>query len=220
MKKIFLYFLFMLLSILPICLPQTNLAEGEAPISYIVTANEAVVFSEASLTSSHLFTLKHKDEIQLEMEETSPKRYAGDGFIFFHIINEEKEGFILSDLVVPKNNFLTTIPKFNAKTNAKARVYFLQNGNYTPSNITLPKHQRVFLYQGFNNKKQYNAVAFVHENEVVYGFLKKDDIDPDGVNPLLITIACFAIAAIGIILTFVFMKRKKKKTGVSKIKNR
>ena len=33
-------------------------------------------------------------------------------------------------------------------------------------------------------------------------------------------IACFAIAAIGIILTFVFMKRKKKKTGVSKIKNR
>ena len=84
----------------------------------------------------------------------------------------------------------------------------------------MPKHQRVFLYQGFNNKKQYNAVAFVHENEVVYGFLKKDDIDPDGVNPLLITIACFAIAAIGIILTFVFMKRKKKKTGVSKIKNR
>ncbi len=220
MKKIFLCFVLLLLCIAPVCLPQTGFAESEPSNVYIVAANEAVVFATPSLSSNRITTLKHKDEIEIEFDGQSAKEYTGDGFAFFHVTTAEKEGYVISDLVVPETKFLVTIPQFNAKTNGKAKVYFFENGSYVPSDITLPKHQRIFLYQGFNSKKNFNAVAFVYDNEVVYGYLKKDDIDPDGVNPLIITVACFAIAAIGIILAFVFMKKKKKKTGISKKQSR
>jgi len=207
-----------------LCLaPFGNLAicHADAPPTktYVVTANQAVVYEDFSLSSAHLFTLKHKAEIEIELEDEKPKEYAGDSFVFFRVISDEKQGFIISDMVVPKTKFLTTLPKCNAQTNGKAKVYFLQDGKYVESDITLPKNNRIFLYQGFDSKKQFNAVAFVYENEVVYGFLKESVINPDGVNPVLITIACFAIAAIGIILAFVFMKRKKRKTGISKKKS-
>lgn len=210
----------MMLCLAPFCLPNIALAENEPANVYIVTANEAVVFSEANLSSEHLLSLKHKDEIEIEFENDVAKEYSSDGFIFYRVTTAEKEGYVISDLVVPKTKFLTTIPKFNAKTNGRAKVYFLQDGKYIESGITLPKHQRIFLYQGFNSKKQFNAVAFVYENEVVYGFLRESAIDPDGVNPVIISVACVAIAAIGIILAFVFMKKKKKKTGISKKKSR
>ena len=218
MKKIFLCFVLLLLCITSVCLPQTSFADGETSKTFVVAANEAVVFENPSLSSNRITTLNHKDEIEIELDGQSAKEERVDGFVFYHVTTSGKEGYVISDLVVPKTKFLVTIPQFNAKTNGKAKVYFFENGSYVPSDITLPKHQRIFLYQGFSSKKNFNAVAFVYENEVIYGYLKKDDIDPDGVNPLIITVACFAIAAIGIILAFVFMKKKKKKTGITKKK--
>ena len=198
--------------------PTPAFAEEEFGV-YVVAANKASVFASADLTSEKLFTLNHKDEIKVQLENGSPKTYGEDKFVFYHIETSDKDGFILSDLVVPKNDFLVTIPNFNAKTNGKASIYFLEDGKYVESDISLPKHQRIFLYEGFNRKKEYNAVAFVYENEVLYGYLKVGTIDPDGVNPVIITVACFAIAAIGIILALVFIKKKKTKTGIAKNKS-
>lgn len=199
--------------------PTPAFAEEDLVV-YMVTANKASVFASADLTSEKLFTLNHKDEIQIELENGVPKTYGEGGFVFYHIENSDKAGYILSELVVQKRDFLVTIPNFNAKTNGRASIYFLEDGKYVESEITLPKHQRIFLYEGFNRKKEYNAVAFVYENEVLYGYLKVGTIDPDGVNPVIITVACFAIAAIGIILALVFIKKRKTKTGLPKKKNR
>ncbi len=197
--------------------PYPVFAEENSQI-YVVTANKATVFAEADLTSEKLYVLNHKTEVKIEFENDNPKVYNENGFVFFKVESADNMGYVLADLVIPKTDFLETIPKFNGRTNGKATVYFLEDGKYVASEITLPKHQRIFLYEGFNRKKEYNAVAFVYENEIIYGYLKESAIDPDGVNPVIITVVCFAIAAIGIILTFVFIKKKKTKTNLPKKK--
>lgn len=210
MKRIFVCLLLLVMCFSPVWNEKNASAETDESHLFVAT-NEAVVFGEAKLASEHLYTLNHKDEVEIEFDGESAKEYAGDGFVFYHVLTDSKEGYVLCDLVVPKSKFLVTIPKFNAQTNGKATVYFLKDGKYVASDkIVLPKHQRIFLYQGFNRKKQFNAVAFMFEDEVMYGFLEKDVIDPDGVNPIIITVACFAIAAIGVILAIVFLKKKRK----------
>ena len=64
---------------------------------------------------------------------------------------------------------------------------------------------------GHREKKEYNAIAFVHENEVLYGYLKTDTISPDGINPAIITCIVIIIALLGIIFAWLFMKNKKVK---------
>lgn len=219
MKKFLLILLVVIFCFGMFAPANASFAESESG-TFIVTADVVSVYSEASLTSEKIASLKHKDEIQIECIDGEPKVYSSNSFIFYKVENAEEIGYILADLVVPKNEFLVTIPQFNAKTNGVAKVFTLQDGVYVENDrgISLPKHQRIFLYEGFNRKKAYIAVAFVYENEVVYGYLQKEKIDPDGINPVIITVACLAIAAIGIILALVFMKKKKPK--IAKPKNR
>ncbi len=220
MKRLFIFLLLITACLCPFAISGQKCFAATESKTYVVTANVATVYSAPDLSAEKLSTLSHKNELEVEFEDGLVKEYLGSGFVFFHTTNLEQDGYVICDLVVPKQKYLQTIPEFNAKTNAKAKVYFLVDGKYVASEITLSKHQRIFLYQGFNRKKEFNAVAFVYENEVVYGFLKESAIDPDGINPIIISVACVAMAAIGIILALVFMKRKKIKTDIPKVKKR
>jgi hypothetical protein len=209
MKKVFFALLLSVLCLLPYAATNFCFAE-ENERGYVVTANQASVFAEASLTSEKIATLEHKDEIEIEFENGSAKIFDGDGYSFYLTTNLEQNGYVLVDLVVPKKTLLVTIPSFNAQTNDAAKVYFLSDEQYVESEITLQKSQRIFLYQGYDSKKDFIAVAFVYENEVVYGYLEKSVISPDGINPTILTVTILIIALLGIIFALVFMKKKKK----------
>lgn len=198
-----------ILCLLPFCATNFCSAE-ETEQKYVVTANQASVFAEASLTSEKIATLNHKDEIEIEFESGKEKIFYGDGYSFYLTTNLEQNGYVLIDLVVPAQELLVTIPSFNAQTNDAAKVYSIVDGQYVESEITLPKGQRIFLYQGFDSKKEFIAVSFVYENEVVYGYLKESAISPDGINPTILTVAILIVALLGIIFALVFIKKKKK----------
>lgn len=217
-KVLFLSVFLSLALILPLNFCNVSYAETQN-ISYIVTANQAKIYSTPSLVGSEvLATLSHKDEVQIECEDGIANEYGEGDFVFYLVTGLEENGYILADLVVPENEFLTSIPNFNAQTNDSANVFFLENGEYVESEITLPRHQRFFLYEGFDSKKDFNAIAFVYENEVMYGYLETDKIDPDGISPVIITIFCLILAVLGIIFALLFMKKKKKSTNFSKKK--
>lgn len=214
MKKLLFCIFLSLIVVSPLTFLGVNcFAETESK-TYIVTANQASLFSAPSLTSEKIGTLSHKAEIEISCEEGVPLEFSDSNFIFYLVSNYETESYILADLVVPRNDFLTDIPNFNAKTNSSTSVYFFEDGNYVESEIKLEKHHNIFLYEGYNKKKTYNAVAFVYENEVVYGYIKKEAIDPNGINPVIITVLCVVLALLGIIFALLFMKKR----GASRIK--
>lgn len=177
---------------------------------YVVTANRATIFEAPDFCSTQIKSMKHKTEVQLELENEIPKIYLSSEFGFYKILQYEGiDGYIFSDLVVPKANVITAIPNFNAKTNKSCKVLFLEDNIYVESEISLEKNSNIFLYEGFNGKKQYTAISFVHENEVLYGYLETKNISPNGINPAIIYSLIIIIALLGIIFAWIFMKNKK-----------
>ncbi len=186
-------------------------AEDDSSV-YVVTANSAVVYEQPDFSSEKLSVLTHGDEVSLEMEEGSPKEYVYGEYIFFHCEN----GYIFSDLLTPKTSQIISIPNFNGKTNSNCYVYFSEDLQLVESDILLEKGQQIFLYEGYDSKTEYTAIAFLQDNDIMYGYIKTEYVNPNGVNPLLITCAVIILAVLGIIFAWLFMKRKKIKLGRSK----
>lgn len=182
---------------------------------FVVSANLAVVFAAPDFSSEKIATLKHKDEIVVLMDGTTPVTVDGKGYQFFQISLSENEiesaqefGFVLSDLLTKKQEEIVAIPNFNAKTNKDCQVFAEEHGEFSPTNDTLARGQEIFLYEGFDAKKDYNAIAYVLDGKVLYGFLKTDDISPNGINPLIITCIILIVAVLSIIFAWLFMKSK------------
>ncbi|MBQ8792276.1 MAG: hypothetical protein IJZ62_01505 [Clostridia bacterium] len=183
---------------------------------YEICANSANVYQEASLTANVICTLKNKTKITLEFDTTSPKVYENEGFSFYKVIDTSSQGFVLCDFVGICDNTIESIPNFNAKTNCECTVYSKVGENFEKTQIVLAKNTRIFLYEGYKEKTNV-AISFLYNNEVMYGYLPAEQINPDGINPIIITCIVLIIALISIIFALVFMKRKKiklKKVGI------
>lgn len=193
--------------------------ESEVSGEYVVTANSAVLFSQPDLTSEKLATLSHKDEILLEVSGGEVAVYSGTyGYNFYKLQEQYSnsqgelvDAFILCDLVTPKTEIVVSIPNFNAQTNAKCEIYLKENTEYVASGTTLDKGTRIFLYEGYDSSNEYTAISYVLDGDVLYGYLKTENIAPDGINPVIITCLIVILALLGIIFAWLFMTRKKVK---------
>lgn len=190
---------------------EFNYANANASNSeFVVVANSATIFSEPDFSSTKLKNLTHKDVISVELQETTPVEY-GNEFVFFKVNFDDIEGYVLSDLLVPKNKTISSIPNFNAQTNSSCSVYVKNDTEFVKIETILEKGERIFLYEGYSNERDYIAIAYVKNNEIMYGYLQKDVISPDGINPIIITCISLIIAVIGIVFAWVFIKNKKVK---------
>lgn len=216
MKRIFIIVLAMFM-LLPISNINFVVAEQTENV-YVVVANRASIFEFPDFNSTQLGVLNHKDEVVLEFENGLPKQYSLQSFFFYKVLESKQniEGYVFADLVVPKSTMPTAIPKYNAKTNNACILFFKEDNNFAQSTIALKKDTQIFLYEGFNNKLEYTAVSFVHENEVLYGYIKTEFVSPNGVNPAIIYSLIVIMALLGIIFAWIFMKKKK----VGKIKKK
>lgn len=197
----------------------------EQPLRFVVSANSAVVFAAPDFSSEKIATLKHKDEIVVLADGGAPVTEDWNGFQFLKISLQENAiewaqefGYVFADLVTAKKDEIVAIPNFNAKTNKECQVFSEENGAFSPTSDTLARGQAIFLYEGFNAKKDFNAIAYVLDGKVLYGFLKTDDISPNGINPVIITCIILIVAVLSIIFAWLFMKNKhvslkKKKPG-------
>lgn len=179
--------------------------------TFVVSANTADVFQAPSFTAQKVEKLTCNQEVEIVLDGQAPKQFFGEGFMFYQTQN----GYILAELVVPKNSQITSIPNFNAKTKETCTVYFLQNSQFVESDITLQKGTQLFLYEGFKSKQQYTAVAFIYNKNVCYGYISTKTINPDGINPTIIVCACTILAVLGIVFAWLFMRRKKSKKSLA-----
>ncbi len=184
--------------------------------TYVVTANSAVVFSRSDFASEKIATLKHKKELFVLTNSGTPVTEFWGNFKFFKIslLDNEIEndnfdfGYVFADLLTKKQDEIVAIPNFNAKTNKECHVFFQENGTFVESKTLLLRGQGIFLYEGFDAKKDFNAISYVFDGKVLYGFLKTEDINPNGINPVLITCIILIVAVLSIIFTWLFMKTK------------
>ena len=184
---------------------------------YVVTANRASVFESPDFSSAKIGQIEHDVEVYVQMENDAPQEFKNEGFVFYKITQADLEGYVFADLLTPKSDTITAIPSFNGQTNTESIVFWKQDNEMVESEIILDKGERIFLYEGYNSKEEYNAIAFVHENEVLYGYLKTENISPDGINTAIITCITIIIALLGIIFAWLFMKNRKVKLKKQKL---
>lgn len=179
--------------------------------TYVVTANYARVYESASFSSTILATLAHNDKVEIIFENEAPKEsvFQTDGaeFVFF----ETEQGFVFSELLTPESKVLTFIPNFNGKTNSACKVFLQAENEIVESEISLEKGHQIFLYQGFDGKKDFTPVAVIVDGEVIYGFLQTSAVSPNGINPVLISCILLIVAVLGIVFIWLFARRKHSK---------
>ncbi len=206
-----------LIFVLFLCLgfPCGNVALAEESPVFVVSANIAPIYADANLGAEVLVTLAHGTELsgeyQLEFSSSSPAVYENAGLVFYKILFDETEGYILSDFVVQKSEVVESIPNFNAKTNSSCTVYCADG-----EELTLEKGHRIYLYEKYNSHAPRTNIMFLYENKILYGQIETKFVDPDGVNPVLISAIIIIVAILGIIFAWLFMKNKKKKVKINK----
>lgn len=215
MKK-FLCAFILLISLFTFARGEVSFAQ-ESPV-FVVVANNANVFAEANLNSEILISLPHGTEFSaggeynLEFSSSSPAEYKNGSTTFYKVLLPENEGYILAEFVSAKNDVVESIPNFNAKTNDSCKVYCSDG-----TELTLEKGHRIYLYEKYNRRASRTNIMFLHDNKIVYGQIDTKFVDPDGVNPILISAIIIIIAVLGIIFAWLFMKNKKKKVKMKKI---
>ncbi len=223
MKKKFVFFVFLALfccfsisfNIFNNNFSYANAVENIEEQIYIVTSNKAYIYKQASLTSQKIASLKHKEEVILDSIENEIVIVTDEnGFLFAH----SNLGYLLLNQLIRKNNNVTSVPNFNAKTNSACKVFFKDVNSLYDSGINLEKGYKLFLYEGYNRKNEFTNIAFLHDNEVEYGIIETKFIEPNGINPLIIECAIIILAILGIVFAFLFMKNKKIKLKINKKK--
>lgn len=216
MKRIFFLFIAIFFAITLLSIPSFAYAEDN--VKYEINSNYTSVFSDCDLNSDIIATLKLHDKVELEQEGSFAKVYTDSNFNFYRIIAPSKStGFVLCDLVSICNETITYIPNFNAKTNKDCKVFEKTDSGFVETQRALQKNTEIFLYEGFDKNQEYCAICYVCENQVLYDYLKTEDINPKGINPLIIICLTLILALVSLLTLLLFMKRRKiklKKVGI------
>ena len=146
-----------------------------------------------------LVVLKHGDVVNIES-------FSGD-FALVKTI-DEKSGYIYK-YYISDNSSQTVYPVFNASIRKDTKIYDIEQNE---TEFVALKGSRIYIYQGFDDKKEYTAVQVVLDDQTLYnGYILTSDIKPDGVSGLLIVAITIIVAAVTIILSLLYIKKKKKK---------
>lgn len=167
---------------------------------------ETASFDSPLVINDEYITLKHGDTVRVygEEGEFSIVRFDYDNVNF-----QDKDYYIYSNYLTFNKVEQETYPVFNAKVaNDNAVIYDL---NTTVTDFTAHKGQGLFLYNGYSSKEEYTAVALVLDNgKVYYGFMKTEDIKPNGISAGLITGIVVLVTCLTIIFLLLFMRKKKR----------
>ncbi len=187
---------------------QLNIGEDAIVISSKCDLYVSSDFSEKvkDVDGNNIY-LKHGDVVNI-------LDLVGD----FALIQTEKfkdEAYVYK-YYLTQNDSQIVYPVFNGQLRKNATLYDVELNS---TEIILQKNTRVFIYEGFNNKKEYTAIQVILKDGTLYmGYVKTESVNPDGVSGLLIAGISIIAAGVTIILSLVFIKKTKDKRKKSKPK--
>ena len=169
-----------------------------------VIATYAYFYSQPDFDSERLkagdeyILLQHGEILQVEGVD-------GD----FVLSSCEKGSGYIYQYYLSQSQSLTVYPVFNGSVrNDGAAIYDIDG---QPTSFTAKAGQGVYIYNGFKDQGDFTSLQIVLEDGQLYnGLMKNVDIKPDGVSGLLIIGVSIIACCVTIILTIVFLKKKKK----------
>ena len=194
---------FLLCAIFALISFASPLPAGEtlSVISSVCAVYETADFSSPVLDSDGKEILfHHGDKLTFIAEE-------GD---FFQIESGEVKGYVFKFYLTSNKNGQDVYPVFNGSVIASESNIFNIDG--TESGHKAKLGQEVFIYGGFDGKKEMTEIAIVLEDgSLFYGLISTKDIKANGISGALITSITIIIALVTIILAVVFIKKSKTK---------
>lgn len=174
-----------------------------------VVADRCIVYQTASFDDPFLInektvTFAHGHQLTVLENEVSSSFIQVQG----NFENEVVEGFVYRYYVTFAKIEITEYPVFNASVAVDNTVIY--DLDKQPTEYTATKGQGLYLYNGFNDKETYTAVAVVlPDDSVYYGYILTKDIKTKGINAGLITGFVVIISCLTIIFLLLFMKKRK-----------
>ena len=171
-----------------------------------VISSYCYIYSSPSFLESEKITIEnepyllyHNDKVEYLEEKNN--------FYKVKICDKDITGYVYK-YYLTSNTSQSLYPVFNASIRKDTLIYDIDKN---PTDYIATKGQGVYLYNGFDDKNEFTAVQIVLENGDIYnGYIKSQDISPNGVSNLLIVGISIIAACVTIILTIVFLKKKKK----------
>ena len=131
-----------------------------------------------------------------------------DGGDFVLAKEAEHEGYIYRYYISATGEQLV-YPSFNGTLRKESLLF---DNNLVQTAITLKEGERLFLYDGYDDKREYTPVQVVLEDGSLYnGLILTSNIKPDGISSLLIIGITIIAASVTIILSLIFIKKSKDK---------
>ncbi len=153
--------------------------------------------SEKIMIDDKIVTLSHDESVEI-------LSFSGD---FAEIENKNVRGYVYK-YYLTQNSSQEIYPVFNGKLRRDSVIYDIE---LKKTDFQAKKNDKVYIYEGFNNKKEYTAVQIVLEDGTLYnGYIKTEDIKPNGISKLLITGISIIIASVTIVLSLIFIRKSKK----------
>lgn len=184
----------------------SSMAISSAPVEVI--ASSCFLYEEPSFESEKVQA--GDTDLVLDFGQTLTLLVEEDDFALVQTA-EGQVGYIYKYYISNKDDF-EVYPSFNGYVRAeKATIY---NMNFEPTTYRASSGQGVYLYQGFDSENEYTAMQIVLEDGSLYnGYILTADLEPKGISASLIVGITIIVAVATIILSLVFIKKKKKKSG-------
>lgn len=179
-----------------------------APSQVEVLASSCYLYQNASFESQKVLD----GENELILQHGDILTIIQDDEKFYLVETENKiQGYVYKFYVSSVDNYYI-YPTFNATVrNENAIVYDLEK---SPTQIKAKVGQEVYLFEGYSSSNKFTAVQIVLEDGSLYnGFMLTTDIVPKGISSTLIIGISIIAAVATIVLSLVFIKKKKKTSG-------
>ena len=143
--------------------------------------------------------LKHGDIVDVVDEENDFAKIQTDANV---------EGWVYK-YYLTQNSSQIVYPVYNATIRNDTEILDM---DFQSTTYKALKGTRVFIYKSYTEKEGHTSIQIVLDDQTLYnGYVLTKDVKPDGISRLLIVGISIIAAAVTVILSVVFIKKKKKK---------
>ena len=198
----------LIFSMLTIFFPTQTAQALENGTAQII-ATKCNLYEEASFSSDKviindtdqqpvIITLHFGDHVQVEQIDSD-----------FALVTTEKsvKGWVYQ-YYLSQTPSQEIYPVFNGTIIKETLIYDIDG---LSTGFLAKEGQRVFLFEGFDSKKDSTAIQIALEDgSLLTGYVSTTCVEPDGVSKTLIAAITISVAAITIVLSLIFIRKKIK----------
>lgn len=180
--------------------------------------NEDSSFADTNqiiINTSYTFLYKdssfntHYDFKIMSNEILACQGYTDNYYEVVYNYNEtDFHGYIKAEFASIYTPFQEVTLVYNGKIINRTNVFKL-NSLESLDDIVLDINHEIFLYEGFDSKKDYTNIKFSYNGQVYVGRILTKDLSPYGINKALIISLSVISALVGAILILLGINKKK-----------